>query len=327
MKRNPSGLNRCHGVTLTWLLLTCVAHRATAVMPQAISDHWANGTCVVRRTVITGSADSPFNMPTDCAVAADGRLYVLDGVNNRVVVCAPDGTIQFQFGSQGSGLGQLQFPLGITVSQAGEVYVADAGNGRFQIFSSAGQALEAVPIPKATSGSRSDPSDLVVDQNLHRLYVVDNDNHKLHLYNLQSKTFETVWGSQGQGRRQFRYPFLIDISDKGYLFVVEPINTRVQVLNPQGKFVNFVGHWGVKAGQLFRPKGVAVVGHRVYVTDSYLGRIQMFDVTGEFLGVLSDRAGAPIALTTPTGIAADIPNKHLYVVELKANQVCRLDVE
>jgi sugar lactone lactonase YvrE len=312
---------------LGWLLLVWAADWAVAVTPQAASDHWINGTRVVNRTIIEGPSDSPFNMPTDCAVAADGRLYVLDGVNHRVVVYGADGSYQFQFGSQGHGLGQLQFPLGIAVSQDGKVYVADSGNGRFQIFSDTGQVIEAIPIPKVTPGSHSDPSDLVVDRGLNRLYVVDNDNHKLHVYNVQTRTFVDVWGSQGQGRRQFRYPFLIDISEQGYLYVVEPINTRVQVLNPQGKFVNFVGNWGVKAGQLFRPKGVAVVGHRVYVTDSYLGRIQMFDITGEFLGVLSDRAGTPSVLTTPTGIAADIPNRQLYVVELKANQISRLDME
>ena len=59
------------------------------------------------------------------------------------------------------------------------------------------------------------------------------------------------------------------------------------------------------------------MGQRVYVTDSYLGRIQMFDMRGEFLGMLSDATGLPISLTTPTGIAADITNKRLSVVELK----------
>ena len=89
--------------------------------------------------------------------------------------------------------------------------------------------------------------------------------------------FVDVWGEPGQGRRQFRFPFLLDISDEGYLVVVEPINTRVQVLNDQGKFVNFIGNWGTKPGQLFRPKGAAVWKDRVFVTDSYLGRIQIYD--------------------------------------------------
>lgn len=310
---------------LIWVL--GMASLCAAVTPQAASNHWATGNRVVNRTVLVGPSELPFSMPTDCAVAPNGNLYVLDGVNHRVVVYDEKGTLLRQFGSQGNGPGQLEFPLGLCVTPDGHVYVADSGNSRFQVFSSEGDVIEAVAVPKTGADVLSDPTDVIVNPRLNRLYVVDNDNHKLHVYNLLSRTFEGVWGGPGQGRRQFRYPFLLDISDQGYLFIVEPINTRVQVLNPQGKFVNFVGQWGVKSGQLFRPKGVAVVGRRVYVTDSYLGRVQMFDMYGEFLGVLSDATGTPVALTTPTGISADIPNKRLYVVELKANQVSRLDVE
>jgi DNA-binding beta-propeller fold protein YncE len=310
-----------------WFLMLGCASMALAKTPQTASDHWADGTQVKNRTSIVGPSESPFSMPTDCAVAPNGHLYVVDGVNHRVVVYDADGRFLRQFGSQGAEPGQFQYPLGITVAQDSQVYVADSGNSRFQVFSSTGDLIEAVAVPGMASEAPSDPTDVIVDPRLNRLYVVDNDNHRLHVYNLLSRSFEAVWGGPGQGRRQFRYPFLIDISDQGYLFIVEPINTRVQVLNPRGKFVNFVGHWGVKSGQLFRPKGVAVVGRRVYVTDSYLGRVQMFDLAGEFLGMLSDATGAPVALTTPTGIAADIANKRLYVMELKANRVCRLDME
>ncbi|MCK5653224.1 MAG: NHL repeat-containing protein, partial [Gemmatimonadetes bacterium] len=131
----------------------------------------------------------------------------------------------------------------------------------------------------------------------------------------------------GQGRRQFRFPFLTDISNQGYVLVVEPINTRVQVLNPNGKFVNFIGAWGVKPGQLFRPKGVVALEDRVFVTDSYLGRVQVFDLRGSFLGMLASSEGVPIELTTPMGVAIDTKHRRLYVVELKANRVRRFDLE
>ena len=314
---------------MRWLLVLelGMASLCAAVTPQVESDHWGAGTRIRARTVLAQPQETAFSMPTDCAVAKNGDLFVLDGVNHRVVVYDSQGRFQRQFGTQGAGPGQFQFPLGLTVSEDNRVYVADSGNSRVLMFSHSGDILEAIPVPKSGGDKHSDPSDVIVDSRLNRLYVVDNDNHKLHLYNLQSRSFEAVWGGPGQGRRQFRYPFLADISDQGYLLVVEPINTRVQVLNPQGKFVNFVGQWGVKSGQLFRPKGVAVVGRRVYVTDSYLGRIQIFDVWGEFRGILSDATGRAVALNTPMGLSADIPNKRLYVVELKANQICRLDVE
>lgn len=285
------------------------------------------GITVGARGTIVGPEGNSFSMPSDAAVGRDGSLYILDGVHHRVVVYDSGGQFKFQFGSQGSGGGQLLWPLGIAAAPDGKVYVADSGNHRFQVFAPDGTALLAVPLPAETSGASPDPTDVVVDAARSKLYIVDNDNHKLEVYNLSNNSFEQSWGSPGQGRRQFRFPFLIDVSSDGYIFVVEPINTRVQVLNPDGKFVGFIGAWGVRPGQLFRPKGVVVFENRVFVTDSYLGRVQMFDVRGDFLGVLTDSSGMPVQLVTPTGITIDAKRRRLYVVELKANRVCWMDLE
>ncbi|UCG57553.1 MAG: NHL repeat-containing protein [Phycisphaerales bacterium] len=279
------------------------------------------------KAVIVGPEGEPFSMPSDAAVGRDCDLYVLDGVHHRVVVYDAEGKFRFKFGGRGSGAGQLLFPLGISTGPDGKVYVADSGNHRFQVFSADGKPFEAIQLPSTASGVPPDPTDVAVDPVRQRLYVTDNDNHRLHSYNLSSHSFEAVLGSPGTGRRQFRHPFLIDICPPGYVLVVEPINTRVQVFNSRGQFVGFIGGWGIKAGQLFRPKGVAVCSDQVFVTDSYLGTVQVYDLRGDFLGMLTDPNGAPMQLTTPTGIAADVKRRRLYVVELKANRVCRMDLE
>ncbi len=278
-------------------------------------------------SVIAGPEGAPFNMPSDAAVGPDGSLYVLDGVNHRVVAYDSEGRFRLQFGSRGSGLGQLAYPLGIATDPAGNIYVADSGNHRFQVFATDGKPAEAVPLPVATSGVPPDPTDLAVDAARRRLYIADNDNHVIHVYSLAERRFESVWGGPGRDQRQFRFPFLIDVSAQGYLLVAEPINTRIQVLNAEGKFVNFIGGWGIQPGQLFRPKGVTTCVDRVYVTDSYLGHVQVFALDGTFLGVLADTAGKPMSFITPTGITSDAQRHRLYIVELKAHRVCRVDLE
>ncbi len=276
---------------------------------------------------ITGPEGEPFSMPSDVAVGPEGSLYVLDGVHHRVVVYDAQGKFRSQFGGQGDGPGQFFFPLGIATAPDGTVYVADSGNRRFQILTAEGQPLDAVPLPAADTGTRPDPTDVAVDSKQARLYIADNDNHRLCVYDLTHRRFQEAWGGPGLGRFQFRFPFLLDTTPDGYVLVVEPINTRVQVFNSGGKFVGFIGDWGVKPGQLFRPKGVTTWQDRVFVTDSYLGRVQIFNLRGDFLGVLADRAGAPVKLTTPTGITMDASRKRLYVAELKADRVCRMDLE
>ncbi|KPK37566.1 MAG: hypothetical protein AMJ65_14265 [Phycisphaerae bacterium SG8_4] len=310
-----------------FFLLALAFCAAPYAQGQAESGPGVNAIRIRNKSLIVGPKDEPFSMPSDAAVGLGGNLYVLDGVRHRVVVYDPAGQFLFEFGGRGGAAGELLFPLGITTTPDGKIYVADSGNHRFQVFAADGKALEAVSLPSTPSGAPPDPTDVSVDTTRSKLYVTDNDNHKLHVYNLSLNSFEQPWGGPGQGRRQFRFPFLIDISEQGYVLVVEPINTRVQVLNPNGKFVNFIGAWGVKPGQLFRPKGVVTFEDRVFVTDSYLGRVQIFDMRGNFLGVLSDSGGVPVQLAAPTGIAVDAKRQRLYVVELKANRVCRMDLE
>lgn len=276
---------------------------------------------------IAGPKASPLKMPSDAAVSGDGSLYVLDGVNNRVVVFDADGAFRSSFGKQGSGHGELLFPLGIAAAADGTIYVADSGNRRVQIFTGEGKPVRIVPLPQTASGVAPDPTDVALDLTGARLFIADNDNHRLLVYDLKDRAFEAVWGGPGRRPLEFRFPFLVDTTADGYLLVVEPINTRVQVLNSRGKFVGFLGAWGVRPGQLFRPKGVAAYGDRIFVSDSYLGRIQEFDLRGRFFGVLADTQGKPLTFDTPTGITADEQRKRLYIVELQANRVRRVDLE
>jgi len=277
--------------------------------------------------IIVAPADRPFKMPSDAAVGAGGDLYVLDGVNNRVVVFDAGGQFRFTFGKRGKGFGQLFFPLGIGTGPGGEVYIADSGNHRIQVFTPEGKPSAALPLPDSPSGKPPDPTDVAVDPVQSRLFIADNDNHRLLIYSFSTNSFEAVWGKAGRGPLQFRFPFLLDITADGYPLVVESINTRVQVINPRGKFVGFIGGWGVRAAQLFRPKGVAAWGERIFISDGYLGRIQIFDIRGRFIAVLAGPEGKPLDFQTPTGITMDRQRKRLYVVELKANRVRRVDLE
>ena len=143
------------------------------------------------------------------------------------------GKFRRQFGTQGSEPGQFHFPLGIATTPDGQICIADSGNHRLQILAPDGRPLGDVPLPDAGSEMPPDPTDAGVDPARRRVYVRDNDNHRVLVYDLANSRFESVWGKPGQGRRQFRYPFLVDLSADGYLLVVESINTRVQMLNPE----------------------------------------------------------------------------------------------
>ena len=268
-----------------------------------------------------------FSEPSDVSVSKEGLIYVVDGVNNKIKIFRNDGDFLSSFGRKGSGNGEFLFPLGIDIAPSGKVYVADSGNHRIQVFDPKGSFIAKVKLPPK-KGRPADPTDVVVDETGNRLYAVDNDNHYILVYELSKLTLLETFGAPGNQERHFTYPFFIALDKDKYLYIVDVINTRVQVLNPEGLFVTFIGEWGVDKGQLFRPKGVAIdKQNRVYVSDSYMGVIQVFDSLGDFYAVLGDPIERSVLkFKTPTGIYVDDYNR-LYVVEMFAQKVSVYSIE
>ncbi len=261
-----------------------------------------------------------FSQPSDVAVAGDGSIYVVDGVNNCVKVFTSKGKFLFLFGEAGGGPGQFDTPLGMDIDAAGKLYVADSRNHRVQVFTAKGKFDYQIKIP-TTSGKASDPTDVAVEKNGKELFVVDNENHCVYRYDLKTLKQVQVIGQAGIERMEFRYPFLIAKHGEKYLYIVDVINTRVQEITYDGKFVRFIGDWGVEKGQFFRPKGVAVDSQGlVYVSDSYMGVVQVFD-EGVFHSVVGDSKKNELwRYKTPVGLFIDKKDR-LYVVEMFSERV------
>ncbi len=261
------------------------------------------------------------NQPSEVSVSPKGQVYVLDGVNNKIKIFDKNGKFISSFGRQGKNNGEFSFPLGIDIDEKGRIYVADSGNHRIQAFNSKGIYLFQIKIKSGTT-KPADPTDVAVDLKRNRCYVVDNDNHQFLSYNLLNQNLLKTFGRPGTGKREFRYPFLISLDTQSYIYIVDVVNTRIQVFNPDGLFVNYIGGWGVKKGQFFRPKGIAIDdADQVYISDSYMGVIQVFESTGEFKAAVGDQITGTIKkFMTPVGLFVD-RTKRLYVVEMSANRV------
>jgi len=262
-----------------------------------------------------------FNSPSDVAISAKGAIYVVDGLNHCLKSFDPNGKLLATFGQKGSANAQFNYPLGLTVGASGKVYVADSGNHRIQIFDPTGQFLAKIDLP-SRNGKQADPTDLVANESTHACFIVDNDNHRILHYDLETLKLKQIHGTPGTKRREFHYPFSIAQTREGDLCVVEVLNTRVQVLNPEGLFVTFIGDWGVDKGQFYRPKGIAIDDQDlVYVSDGYLGVVQIFDSTGQFLDIVTDpNTGKVKKFVTPMGLSID-SQQRLYVVEMTLNRV------
>jgi len=253
------------------------------------------------------------------AIAPNGDIYLVDGVNNRIIVVNSDGRWKFAFGSEGSGNGQFKIPLGIDISDSGQVFIADTGNHRIQVFDAGGKFLYMFTVKTGSPKIKSDPVDVAVSKLNNYLYVSDNDNHMIRVYSQNGK-HEFEWGKFGEELGEFRYPGMMVLNEYNQIYIIDVLNTRVQKFDPFGEFEADIGSWGVLQGTFFRPKGVALDKKgRVFVSDSYMGVIQAFTDLGRFEGVVCDK-NHKRAFNTPVGIIID-KNDRLLVVEMRGNKI------
>jgi DNA-binding beta-propeller fold protein YncE len=63
---------------------------------------------------------------------------VADGANDRIQKFTSNGNFTTQWGRFGDNEGEFNLPSDVAVDSSGDVFVADSGNSRIQVFKRAG---------------------------------------------------------------------------------------------------------------------------------------------------------------------------------------------
>lgn len=117
-----------------------------------------------------GKEPGQFRYPASLVLDSSGNVLVVDVLNHRVQVFAPDGTPGTGFGALGAKPGTFLRPKGIAVGNKGRIFVSDSYLGVVQVFSATGTFVGIL----GTGGEPARfeaPTGLAVAQG--RLYVTD----------------------------------------------------------------------------------------------------------------------------------------------------------
>ena len=183
-----------------------------------------------------GVPGSGFVRPTDVAWDAAGNIYVTDGLgpNNRVVKLDKEGRFIAHWGATGSAAGEFRGPKAIAVDKTGDVYVADSGNKRVQVFGSDGtfkREFGNVGTPLAMCMTRG------ATQYLYISHAGDTDGMEdatIYKVQLDGKVVGK-FGSAGKRPKEFGLANSIDCRSENELLVGEMTNWRVQKVTLKGQ--------------------------------------------------------------------------------------------
>ncbi|HEY3021764.1 MAG TPA: 6-bladed beta-propeller, partial [Solirubrobacteraceae bacterium] len=257
------------------------------------------------------------------------------------------------------GLGLLQPTAGDPVV----AYVADQFNHRIQRFTLSGflppgardpqhATIVPLPVPDRVWGHHADCSDtgcadsafntalnypqgVAVDpmadpQGRHRVFVADDDNHRVTVYD-PNGGFMTQVGGFGDGPGQFRFPYDVGVDARNprRLFVADNNNHRVQAFDAATlAFDRTWGSFGPAPGQLEFPRAVAAVADDpqggVYVTDTAGNRVEGFDPDGNLVAAWGTAGRGPGYVSAPQGVAVDDDGR-VYVADTDDSRIELLD--
>jgi len=252
------------------------------------------------KALIGSSPHSPWDFlkkPFGVAIDARGRILVTDPGTGALLRFDRVGRKMDVFGVKGAV--HLKIPLGVTVGPDGTVYVADPGLAKVVRFSPDGKVLKVY----GHQGELINPTDSAVSPDGTRLYITDSKAHKVVVFDLASGEIVMGFGSRGTAPGQFNYPSALAFSPEGDLFVVDQMNSRVQVLTAGGEVLETFGALGVGFGNFVRPKDVAInADGLVFVTDAAFGNVQIFDADLRLLTFVGENGNGPGQFQLPGGV-------------------------
>jgi hypothetical protein len=192
--------------------------------------------------------DGMFRQVTDMAWDSAGNTYISDGyVNSRVAKADKDGVWLKSWGEPGNKPGQLDTPHSIAIDAQNNVYVADRGNRRIQVFDADGKFLRQITInvpapadaraaignkPTATTGTMAPgaPWTLCITPGPNQvLYTSDAFPGRIYKLSLDGKLLGML-GKSGKQPGQFGWIHSIACPSENELYVAELLNWRVQKL-------------------------------------------------------------------------------------------------
>jgi uncharacterized protein (TIGR03437 family) len=273
---------------------------------------------------------------TGLTVDGSGNVYVSDLRNQVVRKINSKGTIFTYAGNNTLGAGlsgdagpassaQLFDPAGLAVDSKGNLYIADSGNGKVRLVSSAaGNNIStfagnftndfAGDGGPAINAELNNPEGVAVDA-AGNVYIADTANHRIRMVTLDG-IIHTVAGNGTPGAKgdggqavnaELNFPEGVAVDPAGNLYIADTFNQKIRMVQTNGIIVTiagtgisgYTGDGGPSAGAtLSFPAAVSLDSqNNLYVTDSQNNAIRMMTPSSAIVnpGAPSIRAGGVVS--------------------------------
>ncbi|XP_019620501.1 PREDICTED: tripartite motif-containing protein 2-like [Branchiostoma belcheri] len=214
-------------------------------------------------------------------------------------------------GREGSGEGQLSYPIDVAVDKDGNIAVLENGNKRVQIFDTkTGQSLRSFPVVgEYPFGIDIDSDGQFIVTSRNQLF--STDKQAIDVYSREGELTKTLIPDC------LRNPNGVAVLKDGRMVVVDDSQQSCLLLQHDGSLIREIGK-----GQLQGPEFIAVDESRdmFFVTDFPAHKVFVFDLEGNLNFSFGEEEENEGELHCPTGITLD-PAGNIIVVNYWNNRL------
>ena len=248
------------------------------------------------------------------AVAPDGHgeVFVFHRGEHPIMVFNRDGKFLRSFGD-----GLIDKAHGLRFDASGNVWITDVGNHTVRKFTHEAKLL----LTLGKEGQPGDapeqfdkPADVAFGPH-GDLFVADGyGNSRVVKYSPEGK-FVKAWGKKGTGDGEFNLVHAVVVDARGFVYVGDRENDRVQVFDSDGKFH---GKW-TESGT---PFGLFLDRHGKHflLADGKANRCAVLDLHGTVLETWGSQGKGPGQFDLPHSISMDTDGA-VYVTEITGQRV------
>jgi sugar lactone lactonase YvrE len=220
------------------------------------------------------------------------------------------------FGKRGSEPGFIKYPVGLCFDSKTNLWMADWGNQRIQIFSSRGDLIKSLDV------SLDGPCGIVIDSRGY-VFISEIRNNRITKLDKNGQLVERI-GSHGRNPGQFREPRGIAVDSADNLYVCDYKNLRIQKLDRNGKYLTQFQYRDKRAG-FERPRWVCLDSRgNLYVAYPDINKIVKFDKDGNWLLDFGAKGRESGFFDEPRCVIVD-SNENILVSDHKNNRIQKFD--
>ncbi|UJR23775.1 hypothetical protein I4U23_026751 [Adineta vaga] len=166
-----------------------------------------------------------YSAPCDLCTNEQNLIFVCDAGSHRIMKYNEQGQFLFAWGGLGNENGKLKCPACICMLNGDRLAVSDWGNDRIQIFSCDGEHLLSIGQRGKHLGEFLHPLGLAYDTITEKLYVCDEGNNRVMIFNHDFSKSELLHSKIG-----FNGPYDILLCKKNRIIISEQRAHRLQII-------------------------------------------------------------------------------------------------